>query len=79
MKSVFKLTKVTTGLLEEKQFACTVDITSDLSSREPIFIQNGTLMIPQDGQLNWKEGESSQLFCGEITGGAQNEITECRL
>ena len=78
MKSVFKITKVSTGHLEERHLACNVDIINDLSSREPIFIQNGTLMIPQNGQLYWKEGESSQIFCGEITGGAQNEIIGCK-
>ena len=78
MKSVFKITKVTTGQLEERHLACSVDIINDLSSREPIFTQNGTLMVPQDGHLYWREGESSQIFCGEITGGAQNEIIGCK-
>ncbi|XP_052895833.1 uncharacterized protein LOC128303020 [Anopheles moucheti] len=42
---------------------CTINVKTDLTFPEPVFLKNGNLWIPSSGQLVWAIGESNVVAC----------------
>uniref|UniRef100_A0A182RXG3 DNA/RNA non-specific endonuclease domain-containing protein n=1 Tax=Anopheles funestus TaxID=62324 RepID=A0A182RXG3_ANOFN len=42
---------------------CTINVKTDLTFPEPVFLKNGNLWIPTNGQLSWSIGESNFVAC----------------
>uniref|UniRef100_A0A182JT78 DNA/RNA non-specific endonuclease domain-containing protein n=1 Tax=Anopheles christyi TaxID=43041 RepID=A0A182JT78_9DIPT len=42
---------------------CSINVKTDLTFPEPVFLKNSNLWIPKNGQLTWAFGESSVVAC----------------
>uniref|UniRef100_A0A182SQL2 DNA/RNA non-specific endonuclease domain-containing protein n=1 Tax=Anopheles maculatus TaxID=74869 RepID=A0A182SQL2_9DIPT len=48
---------------EASRGKCTINVKTDLTFPEPVFLKNNNLWIPKNGQLNWALGESNAVAC----------------
>ncbi|XP_050074967.1 uncharacterized protein LOC126562491 [Anopheles maculipalpis] len=50
-------------LLHAVKSQCTINVKTDLTFPEPVFLKNNNLWVPKNGQLTWALGESNIVAC----------------